>query len=138
MAWAGWANQSCSQYSFKYQYKYQYLSLKYQYQYQYPSLKYKYRYQYFSSKYQYQYKYLKMVLKFRSSTSTSTKYYNPAVQRCTGISCNACTVNIPFCSTHKASILIYTREHRTDTTDSCASLDSATIVDAEAVYSVLL
>ena len=35
--------------SFKYQYKYQYLSLKYQYQY--PCLKYK--YQYFSSKYQY-------------------------------------------------------------------------------------
>jgi len=64
--------------SFKYQYKYQYLSLKYQYQYQYPCLKYKYKYQYFSSKYQYQYKYLKMVLKYRSSTSTSTQYYNPA------------------------------------------------------------
>jgi len=43
---------------------YQYLSLKYQ-------------YQYFSSKYQY--KYLKMVLKYRSSTSTSTQYYNPGV-----------------------------------------------------------
>jgi len=50
---------------------YQYLSLKYQY----PCLKYK--YQYFSSKYQY--KYLKMVLKYRSSTSTSTQYYNPGV-----------------------------------------------------------
>jgi len=62
--------------SFKYQYKYQYLSLKYQYQY--PCLKYKYNYQYFSSKYQY--KYLKMVLKYRSSTSTSTQYYNPGVQ----------------------------------------------------------
>ena len=49
--------------SFKYQYKYQYLSLKYQYQYQYPCLKYKYKYQYFSSKYQY----------------TSTQYYNPAI-----------------------------------------------------------
>ena len=57
---------------FKYQYKYQYLSLKYQYQY--PCLK----YQFFGSKYQYQYKYLKMVLKYRSSTSTSTlQYYNP-------------------------------------------------------------
>jgi len=43
--------------SFKYQYKYQYLSLKYQYQCQYPCLKYKYKYQYFGSKYQYQYKY---------------------------------------------------------------------------------
>ena len=71
--------------SFKYQYKYQYLSLKYQYQYQYPCLKLqvaykcvKYKYQYFSSKYQYQYKYLKMVLKYRSSTSTSTQYYSPA------------------------------------------------------------
>ena len=63
--------------SFKYQYKYQYLSLKYQYQYQYPCLKYQYQYQYFSSKYQYQYKYLKMVLKYRSSTSTNTQYYNP-------------------------------------------------------------
>ena len=51
------------------------LSLKYQYQY--PCLKYK--YQYFSSKYQYQYEYLKMVLKYRSSTSTSTQYYNRAV-----------------------------------------------------------
>ena len=68
--------------SFKYQYKYQYLSLKYQYQHQYPCLKYKYKYQYFSSKYQYQYKYLKMVLKYRSSTSTSTQYYNPG-QWCT-------------------------------------------------------
>jgi len=63
--------------SFKY--KYQYLSLKYQYQYQYPCLKYKYKYQYFGSKYQHQYKYLKMVLKYRSSTSTSTQYYNPGV-----------------------------------------------------------
>ena len=67
--------------SFKYQYKYQYLSLKYQYQYQYPCLKYKYKYQYFGSKCQYQYKYLKMVLKYRSSTSTSTQYYNPADRR---------------------------------------------------------
>jgi len=58
---------------------YQYLSLKYQYQYQYPCLKYKYKYQYFSSKYQYQYKYLKMVLKYRSSTSTSTQYYDPSL-----------------------------------------------------------
>ena len=65
--------------SLKYQYKYQYLSLKYQYQCQYPCLKYKYKYQYFSSKYQYQYKYLKMVLKYRSSTSTSTEYYNPGL-----------------------------------------------------------
>ena len=63
--------------SFKYPHKYQYLSLKYQYQYQYSCLKYKYKYQYFGSKYQYQYKYLKMVLKYRSSTSTSTQYYNP-------------------------------------------------------------
>ena len=62
--------------SLKYQYKYQYLSLKYQYQCQYPCLKYKYKYQYFSSKYQYQYKYLKMVLKYRSSTSINTQYYN--------------------------------------------------------------
>ena len=86
---------------------YQYLSLKYQYQYQYPCLKYKYKYQYFSSKYQYQYKYLKMVLKYRSSTSTSTQYYNPgdnsriclyfankdgemiAARRCTARSVNA-------------------------------------------------
>jgi len=69
--------------SFKYQYKCQYLSLKYQYQY--PCLKYQYKYQYFSSKYQYQYKYLKMVLTYRSNTSTSTQYYNPARQHCIAV-----------------------------------------------------
>ena len=73
--------------SFKYQYKCQYLSLKYQYQYQYqyPCLKYKCKHQYFGSKYQYQYKYLKMVLTYRSSTSTSTQYYNPARQHCIAV-----------------------------------------------------
>jgi len=59
---------------------YQYLTLKYQYQYQYFSSKYQYQYQYFSSKYQYQYKYLKMVLKYRSSTSTSTHVLQPCRQ----------------------------------------------------------
>jgi len=54
--------------SFKYQYKYQYLSVKYQYQY--PCLKYKYKYRYFGSKYQYQYKYLKMVHMFFSHSLT--------------------------------------------------------------------
>ena len=49
-----WSRVVASTQSFKYQYKYQYLSLKYQYQYQYPCLKYKYKYQYFGSNYQYQ------------------------------------------------------------------------------------
>jgi len=40
-------------------------------QYQYLSLEYK---------YQYQYHFLKTVLKYSSSTSTSTQYYNPAAQ----------------------------------------------------------
>ena len=71
--------------SFKYQYKCQYLSLKYQYQYQYPCLKYKCKHQYFGSKYQYQYKYLKMVLTYRSNTSTSIQYYNPARQHCIAV-----------------------------------------------------
>jgi len=60
-------------------------SFKYQYQYQYPCLKYQYKYQYFGSKYQYQYKYLKMVLTYRSNTSTSIQYYNPARQHCIAV-----------------------------------------------------
>jgi len=42
-----------------------------EYQYQYPSLKYKYQCQY-----------LKTVLKYCSSTSTSTRYYNPGNPFC--------------------------------------------------------
>jgi len=58
-------------------YQYQYSSLEYQYKYQYLSLKY--QHQYPSFKYKYQYQYLKTVLKYSSSTSTSTQYYNPAM-----------------------------------------------------------
>ena len=41
----------------------------------YQSHKYKYKYKYSGHKYKYKYKYFKMVLKYYSSTSTSTKYY---------------------------------------------------------------
>ena len=43
-------------------YKYKYLTLKY-------------KYKYLTFKYKYKYKYFKSVLEYRSSTSTSTKYY---------------------------------------------------------------
>ena len=79
--------------SFKYQYKYQCLSLKYQYQYQYPCLKYKYKYQYFGSKYQYhctstcsQYPAAasyRLVQNLKSTTKhniTYSRIYNNAVQ----------------------------------------------------------
>ena len=52
-------------------------SLKYKYKYKYLGLKYKYKYKYLSFKYKYKYKYFKSVLKYYSSTSTSTKYYIP-------------------------------------------------------------
>jgi len=52
----------------------QVLSYKYQYQYQYQRSKYQYKYQYLACKYKYNYQYPKIVLKHRSSTSTSTQY----------------------------------------------------------------
>jgi len=56
----------------------QVLSHKYQYQYQYQRSKYQYKYQYLACKYMYKYKYPKIVLKYRSSTSTQ---YNKTVNK---------------------------------------------------------
>ena len=61
------ASTRLAKYQYQYsRHKYQYLDIKYQHQYQYPSLKCK-----------YQYHYLKTILKYGSSTSRSTQYYNP-------------------------------------------------------------
>ena len=56
----------------KYYYKYQYRNYQYQWS------KYQYKYQYLACKYKYKYQYPKTVLKYRSSTSTSTKYNKTA------------------------------------------------------------
>ena len=50
------------------------MTRKYKYKYKYLTLKYKYKYLTFK------YKYFKSVLEYRSSTSTSTKYYKSANQ----------------------------------------------------------
>ena len=55
--------------------EFKYLTRKYKYKYL--TLKYKYKYLTFK----YKYKYFKSVLEYRSSTSTSTKYYKSADRR---------------------------------------------------------
>jgi len=41
----------------------------------------KYQYQYPSVKYKYKYKYFKTILKYSSSTSRTTQYYNAAIHQ---------------------------------------------------------
>ena len=74
--------QMCVTYSRKYSYWQQVLSYKYQYQYQYMRLKYQYQYQYLACRYKYKYQYPKIVLKYRSSTSTSTQYNKTGRPQC--------------------------------------------------------